>query len=141
MNVAGLRLIDAGDFTAEEWIAAGAHIVCCGGDPQTPEEREQLAHLTGWSGHLVLVVNGRWFVDGSTAQMNRPAKNLLVPPIVLTQIAPRHLRGCGFALPLSDGGRVAYRATPEVTEYEDLPGFQRHAVNLEVARRLVDRAA
>lgn len=130
VNAQAIRLM-AREFTPEEWWSSGAHFLACG-------PRDEGVDENAWPGHLVLVVNDRWLVDGSAAQMARPAKDLFVPSVVIARLKPRHLTGAPIEISLSKGGCLIYRALPASREHLSFPGFQRHAGNLAVVRRLID---
>lgn len=94
---------------------------------------EEVTDKPGWPGHVVAVVEGTTLVDSAAGQMSRPMKGLVVPQIV---VAPWR-DGLELQLPLSEGAILAYDERKKDRSYLDMPGFQNHAENREVAQRIL----
>lgn len=46
----------------------------------------------GWDGHLLVGVNGRWLIDPTIGQFDRPAKGIVMPETFVAE-APQFVRG------------------------------------------------
>lgn len=85
-----------------------------------------------WPGHLVALVEGRWLLDVSAGQMNRPERNILIPTFFVAEWNGKKTQ----PYDLSDGGVVEYAPRRYDTSYLTQPGYQLHAGNREIIERI-----
>jgi len=83
MNVVMAKLIEEHGYpdseTLDQWVEEhNAHSIGLGYGPPTPDD-------PGWDGHLVAFVGGRYLVDASIDQVERPAKDLHVPDVLVAR--------------------------------------------------------
>ncbi len=83
-----------------------------------------------WPGHLVAIVDERFLIDLTLPQMNRPHKDINVPPI-MCGVSAEFLAGTAVRSFLVNGCRVFYQAVlddesyAEVTDWKDPRKHQR----------------
>jgi hypothetical protein len=93
---------------------------------------------TGWPGHLVMIVQRRWLVDGSTRQMRRPQRGLEVPDVLVAEVGDKFLRKKKPRFVRLSDAAVLYVPRDD-RSFEHMPGFQRSEHNLEAAREILRR--
>lgn len=105
------------------------------------ETRPGMGEPGGWSGHLVVLVEGKWIIDGSSGQFARPEKGILVPNLFVG-LWPKK----GHAVySLEEGGVLRYEQRKRDLSYQMMPGFRCHADNqrlvTEIQEKLNERSA
>lgn len=93
------------------------------------------AAKNAWAGHLVLVVQDEWLLDGSAGQMARPLRGILVPPYVLTEEPVK--QATRLYVKLDAGGLLVYTPRPSDTSFLGAAWFQQSAGNRQLVREIV----
>lgn len=89
----------------------------------------------GWPGHVVALVENRWLVDGSAGQFARPAKDILVPRVLVGEFSKKGRA----SYTLEGGGEILYEARPHDVSFTKMPGFQPHEGNVGIAKEILRR--
>jgi hypothetical protein len=109
------------------WVNRGPWAVVIDGLAPDP------AH-TGWAGHVVGIVQS-WLVDTAVSQMSRPAKDIVLPEVLVLDATAKFCRGKESASAKNSAGcMIRYRVRPTDRGFERLPGFRTgHQANLAAA--------
>ena len=121
-NAAAVPLLNAGvpiaDWPDEAWTL-GVEL----GPAPHPGTGKEPYRRTGWTGHVVVVgehEKGRWMLDLTAAQFNRPSKGILIPEPIW---AP--LRGDDeFTIGLADGAQITYILQPKIRAFRQSNAWQ-----------------
>lgn len=93
----------------------------------------------GFGGHVVLLVEGRWLLDLSIQQANRPEKHINLPNAILTEVRRQWPNDGSLALVQENGCVLSYRPkeSPEdLTTTPDWSDQKRHTAALRLIRRM-----
>jgi len=132
------RLRESGDWPQQEvmdaWVKDGAWAV--GVDGVQPEAQKGYE-----GGHLVVVVQGL-LLDSAAGQFARPAKDIIVPPMVVASVKEEFLAGKAPLVLTEEGDSkgtvLTYNARPADRTYLDTPGFQPHHGNMKVVQCILE---
>ena len=123
MNVVMARLIEEHGWpdpkTLDRWVEEhNAHSIGLGYGPPTPDD-------PGWDGHLVAFVGGRYIVDASIDQVNRPQKEISVPDVIVAKIERGFITGKRPLLVRLSSAVLRYEVmTPPDLGYRSSPNWR-----------------
>lgn len=99
------------------------------------ETRPGMGDPGGWPGHLVVLVESKWIIDGSSGQFARPEKGILVPNLFVG-VWPKK----GTAIyQLDEGGVLRYEQRKRDLSYQMMAGFRCHADNQRLATEILGK--
>jgi hypothetical protein len=126
-NRAYVEAVKRGD-SLEQAERAGAKCVC-------------IEHEDGSPGHTVAIIkSNRTLIDIALDQANRPAKGIIVPEFVITQVCPEFLTG-EYMLRFEHedvGCLIEYTAFPDDHRWRVSPDWQKKSRTDPIVQQLVD---